>query len=270
MVIGKKPTYLAVALLFLATSIPFNIFVEITNFLVYVAIVSVSSLGSVYLFRRAHKGVYLFDKLSYLLIFLLSGYFFAFSFPNLSEYFMLAFLLVFAGLIYALLLAFNVYLVAEKYNESIPLIQPARLIIFICTVLCSFLFATVTYKIRLFNDLPLVNLFLKSILFLVFYYLMFYTIRWFFLDEKIGELKEKNVIKIESVSLFAVLAITQLAIILLYFPYESYAAAIVLSVTAYVFVNLIQKLLIHKVNLRYILESASLILLSLFIAYFIS
>lgn len=270
MALSKKFSYILIALIFLVTSSLFNIVFEVTNFFVYALIAILSSLGGVYLLRMAHRGVYLLDKLLYMLIFLLSGYFFAFSFPNLSEYLMFAFLLGFTGLIYALLLSFNIYLVAEKYNESMPLIQPARLIIFICTILCSFLFATVTYKIRLFNDYPLVNLFLKSILFFGFYYLIFYTIRWFFLDEKIGELKEKNVIKIESVSFFAVLGITQLAIILMYFPYESYAAAIVLSVTAYVLLNLIQKLLVHKVNLRYIIESAILILLSLFIAYFIS
>ncbi|MDQ5981470.1 MAG: hypothetical protein QG570_217 [Patescibacteria group bacterium] len=270
MTFNKKLTYLGFGLLFSLTGIICDILLDITNVYVYLSIVTISTLVSLAAFYKVHKGTYILDKAIYLSLFVICAYIFPFAFPNLDNYIKAIYFLGMGGVIYGLLLSFNIYIVAEKVNENIPLIQPARLIVFITTIMGSFLFATVNYKLIIFSNLPLVNLLIKSILFFVYYYLIFYTIRWFFLDEKIGELKAKNLVKIESISFFAVLVITQLSIVLMYFPYEAYASSIILSVTTYILMNLIQNLLVHNVNTKYILESVFLIVLSLFIAFFIS
>lgn len=269
--LSKRQQYFLYSGFVFVTGVIFDPVLRIQNFYLY-TVLGVSVVGVItFLYFRNNKSYYYIDKTIYLYIFLTCAFLLPFDFPNITEYYKIIYYLVVSLQFYILLLAFNIYSVSEKYSEAIPLLQPARLVIYVTTVSLSFLFATIVYKVDIFSSLPLVNLVLKMILYFGFFYILFRSLHWFFVeDNEIGEVRNRKMVRYNSIMMYASVVLAQFSFILLFFPYEAFAAGIVVSALTYVGLSIIQGFLSHKLNNKLLFEYAGIIGVILFIAYFIS
>lgn len=266
--INKKQSYFLSFLINLITGLAI-LFFDL-NFVYLIIITLFSAFVVCYLFASTHKGYYLLDKLIYIFLLIFFANLLIYNYPNLNLILKLIMVVVLNTFLYSILVAFNIYLVSEKLNEIIPLIQPARLVVVVCTIVLAFVSANVIYKVNIFMSIPVLNLGFKVFLFAIYNYLIYYTIRWFFLESKIGENRKKNMQKVDSVASMAVLFNTQLAFIITIYPFEAFAGSIILMVASYISINLIQNIFDHKVELKNILEYVGLFVFAVISAIFIS
>jgi len=266
--LSKRQSYfIAVSINFIAGVIVSYYQINIYYVLLLSALVT---LAVSFLIMRTHAGYYMIDKLIYVGMFISFANLLLFNYPNINFGLKVLIVIVVSIFLYALFIAFNVYLVSEKLNEVIPLIQPARLVVIICTVVLAFISANVIYKLPFFINYPMLNLAFKVLLFAIYNYLIFYTIRWFFLESKIGDNRQKNIEKVDSVAGMAILFNTQLAFFLTLFPFEAFASAVILMSGSYISINLIQNIFNHKVEFKNILEYTLLFVFAVISAIFIS
>ncbi len=269
--ISKRQQYLLYSIIVFSIGVLFDPVLQIRNFILFTAL-GIAVVGFVsFLYFRNNKSNYYLDKTIYLYIFLTCAFLLPFNFPNITEYYKVIYYLVMSLQFYVLLLAFNIYSVSEKYSESIPLLQPARLVIYVSTVLLSFLLATIVYKIDIFSSLPVLNLILKMFLYFGFFFILFKSLHWFFVeDNEVGEVRNRKMARYKSIMIYSSIVLAQFSFLLLFFPYEAFAAGIVVSALTYVGLSIIQGFLSHKLNNKLLFEYAGIIGVILFIAYFIS
>ncbi len=267
--LSKKQFYLLSSLSFFVFA-NLNDFLFIRNYIVTIFVVLIVSVIFGVLFYLSNKDKYVLDKIIYIAFILFSSILLPYYFENIGLASRLVYYFLISTGLYFLLLSFNVYLVAEKVNESLPLIQPARLVVFLSLIISVFIFSTVNYKFHYFQNIPVINFSVKSLFFVIYFYFLFSTIRWLFIDEKVGEFSEKEFQKIRSVSLLSTVCMSQIAVSLMFFPFESFAMGMIMAVSSYIFINIIQGLIRHRITFTYILGSIFLVVLTVFFAYLIS
>lgn len=267
--LSKKQFYILACGSFLVLTL-INDFILPRGYFITLGLITIICVLFGFLYHLAHKDKYITDKIIFIFFIIYSGSMLPFYFENIGIIGRLVYFVTLTIGLYFLLLSFNVFLVAEKINENLPLIQPSRLVVFLWSIISIFLFAIVNYKFQFFENLPYLNFSIKIILYIVYFHFLFSTIRWLFTDEKIGEFTQKNLLTIKSVSILSTMCMTQLAVSLMFFPFESYAVGMILAVTGYIFINIIQSLIRHRITIIYIFESLFLIVISMIFAYLIS
>lgn len=175
------------------------------------------------------------QKLLFVFMFSAAGMVFLSYFPALSFYPKVLYLLLLSVGFYLLLLAINVFIVSGEIGTSIPLMQPARVIVSITFILLVFFAETIIYKLEILSMYPYLNLAIKLILFFLFAHALFRSISWYIVDgyNKIGQFS----VDINRVGLsinFSFLILAEVAVMLSFVPMESYGKALILAAHAYV------------------------------------
>lgn len=207
----------------------------------------------------------LFLSTIYILVCMLTLLFF----PTLGFYAKVSFILVTAGLLHGLLLSTNIYIVSKRQGEPIPLLQPAKTIIFLILVMSTFLGSTILYKIHFLYSFPAAYLIILGLLFYLFYYSLFSSSVWFFNADVIGEEDISYSRIVHRLKLFSAVVLAELAVALSFIPLESFGRAVILGGIVYVLINLVQNYITHKVNLRFGIESVIVITFVYFIVSFL-
>src|SRR3989344_136400 len=187
---------------------------------------------------------------------------FLYFFTSLNTLFVIIYITATAFGFYLNLLALNIYNISEKTNKPLPLLQAAKLVIFIALILIVFLCSTVIYKINFSYVGGMGSTFIQLVLFSFLYLALFNSIiEWFFSEDKIGELKTRNIlVSIGSLRTFAVLYLSQLSLVLMFTRLEDFGRGLFLAANTYVLVNFIQVIINRTLNKRFFIESISILL----------
>lgn len=215
---------------------------------------------------------YLKSKLVFITLVLFFGYLLLAFFPTLGYYSRTAYTLLSSFGIYLLMLGVNVYIVSERREDTIPLLQPAKVVTYLAFVVLVFIASTVIYKLGFFNDSPVFNLLLKSIGFIIFYYFLFRYTSWIFISEgRVGgeAFDEGNHRVLKRLQIFSLICMSQFSIALMFFPFEAFGRAVILGGVAYYATNFIQNYIAHKINLRFLFEIIIAITAIYTLVYFI-
>ena len=199
------------------------------------------------------------------------GYFLLEFFPTLGYYSRAVYILVTSAGLYMLLLAVNVYIVSEKREGSIPLLQPAKVIAYLAFVMAVFLASTIIYKLEWFTNYPVYNLFSKFLLFGVFYSLLFKYTSWVFISEggvggEAFNTEDEQLLR--RLQIFAVICLTEFSLVLMFFPFEAFGRAVILGGTVYYINNFIQNYIAHKVNWKFLIEIIGALTIIYTLVYF--
>ncbi len=211
------------------------------------------------------------SKLIFVSIVIFFAYFLLWFFPTLGSYSRIVYIIASAVGLYMLLLAVNVYVVSERREDSIPLLQPAKVITYLAFVVTVFLASTIIYKIELFTAYPTYNLILKIILFGIFYSVLFKNTSWVFISEGgVGgeAFNNEDLQLLHRLQIFTVVCLTQFSVVLMFFPFEAFGRAVILGGTVYYINTFIQNYLAHKVNLRFLLEVIGALTVIYILVYF--
>ena len=211
------------------------------------------------------------DKFIYFVILVFATNAFLNFFPSLN---MASIIIYIAGVtlgVYLNLLAINIYNVSEKADKAIPLLQAAKLVIFIALILIVFLLSTITYKIYFDNLSALLNLIAQLILFLGIYFALFRSIiNWFFYEDKAGEYKAKNMlVSVESLRRFMVIYLIQMSFVLMFTRLEDFGRGLFLAANMYILVSFVQAVIGRTLNRRFFIESVSILLLIYLIIFYL-
>ncbi len=200
-------------------------------------------------------------KLIFLGMFLFIQGLFLNFFPQLGGISILFYAGSLALQIYILMLASNVFIVSENMNEEIPLIEPSKVVMFIAYLLNVFLGSTIIYKIHFFPGNQILDMVINFILFGIFFYANLYTLDWIFRAYRVGEKENRELTQIGVVASIIILLFLTYSLTL--YPFETFASALVISASFYGCVNFIINYLLHKINLRFYIET----ILMIFIAF---
>ena len=268
--LSKRQQYIALSILAFIAGIGFQILFPVSNFIILTVINFPVVLLILYLYVRFNKTAYYIDKAILLLIFLTCMYLLPYNFPNISALIKIIYFALMSFGLYSMLLSLNIFSVSENFTEDLPLLQPARLLVYLSIISLSYISSIIIYKISIFPNISMLNFLVKSILFSGYYYVLFRSLHWFFVEEKIGEVREKKIERYNVISRFIILILSQTAIILMFFPYESYAAGIIVAACVYANLSIAQGYLHHTLVSKLLIEFFAVISAALFVAYFIS
>lgn len=193
------------------------------------------------------------------------------SFPTLGMIAQVLFILGMSVFAYFLLLALNIYFVSEKQEVDIPLIQPAKVVVTTAIVLTVFFWTILIYKLPyvIHGISPWIVIALVVILLLIFYALFFPSLLWYIVPSREGEIIEEKRQNGRRALALIVVVLLELSLMLMGYPYETFARAALISVTAYVLINIAMQYLAHKLSKRLYIESTAIILATYLIVYLI-
>lgn len=219
---------------------------------------------------RIYESRVIIPKLIYLFLYLFGGFYFMYYFPGLNPVIIAVYAAFLAFSTYLLLLAMNVYIVTEKRGEIIPLMQPAKVVTYVSFVAVAFMVATMIYKLNWFVGSPEINLITKTLAFLFFYMALFKSSKWFFISEGVGAvaLNKDDLVLLNRLGIFGVAVLTQVSIILMFFPFEAYGRAVIIGAVAYFLNSFTQVYLTHKIGLKFALESVLALVIVYILVYF--
>ena len=210
----------------------------------------------IYLFNRVYRNRPLvFFKIVFVSLCVFSGLLVLNIFPSLGFYPKFAYIIASSFSLYLLLLSINIYIVSESSEEVIPLLQPAKAMVYGYQLVMVFFSSIIIYKFSPYAEIPIFSLVLQAILFLIFYYLFFRSIRWFYMMEGALINPETKLDTIVRLSTFSYVFLSEVSIILVFFPLEDFARAMIVSGVLFVVSNLINNYLIHKITSRLLIDS---------------
>jgi len=230
-----------------------SIYLVISSFIVYIIAVW-------YLFSKIYDRKLMFDKFVYLILYLLASLLILSNFPNLGLNPKLAYILMSGGFSYLLMVALNIYIVTEKTGTVIPLLRPAKAVVFTSLMLSVFFGTTIIYKNLILIDYPLFHLFFKSFLFVLFYFLLFRFIKWFYIADGVGEQGIEKDILLQRLNIFSVVFMSQVSWVLMFSTFENFGRAVIVGGAFYIINNLVQNYLSHKIVSRFLYESFALLI----------
>jgi hypothetical protein len=167
------------------------------------------------------------------------------------------------------MLAINVYEISQKQFENIPLLQPAKLVIFMSSILAVFTASTVIYKFNIFINFGLLHLVSQLIIFIIFFGLLIFSLQWFFWGEIIGEDIENLTQLSLRLSIFSVLLLVQAALALAFYPLEAIGRGVMLGSLAYVVIGYVQAYLSHRLDNKFLRDSLIMLLIIYLFVYFL-
>lgn len=249
--------YLLISLPLFLTDLGLNLIVVVLAYVFYL-------IGVLLALRYIYPKPTSFSRYHLLFIgfYFAAVFFLLYYFPNLG---MAAKIFhIFAATIwtYLLLLAINIFIVSQKTETLIPLIQPAKVVVFISIIITVFFGSTQIYKLPVFENNSTFGLIARIFWFLIYYYFFTKSLNWVLSSysiEKIGERVSNSIRKLET--LIAVV-LFEVSVILLFIPLESFARGIILSGVTYVLFTYATQVLGHKVKLSFYIESGLIILLT--------
>ena len=213
---------------------------------------------------RKRRGV--FFKIVFVSICVFASMMILGAFPDLSLYPKLVYITFSSFGLYLLLLSVNIYIVSESSDEAVPLLQPAKSVVYAYQLMSVFFSSIIIYKFAPYSESLLISLGLQALCFLVFYFLLFRSLRWFYMME--GDLisPEVKVNTIVRLSLFAYVFLVEVSILLSFYPLEDFVRAMLVAGVLFITSNVINCYLMHKVTKRLFIDS----LLILFFLYLIA
>lgn len=265
MVLNKRLSYLVTTILY-----------GLSLFALYVLNISsytgaVFGVFTVFFLVAYYLSIKKIKHVSYLFLFGVVTFLFLYFFPSLNVLPVIIFILFVSLGLYLNLLALNIYNISEKAEKALPLLQAAKLVVFIALILIVFLSSTIIYKIYFPQIGDWGSLILQLILFFVTYLFLFNSIvEWFFYEDKIGGLKSRNMlVSVDSLRTFAVVYLTQLSLVLMFTRLEDFGRGLFLAANTYVLVTFIQVVINRTLNRRFLLESLSILLVIYIIIYYL-
>lgn len=258
----KKVAYLLVSLTLLFATF----LIHVLRFIPFVGFDYLIMLGViavyVYMIVKVHGKELSLDKFLFFSYYILASGLFLKFFANLGVLPKITFLVIISTLAYLIQLGLNVYIITERRSESIPLIQPARTVVFMGLAVTVFLATTIIYKILWFESTPIINSGIKIMLFGGFFYTLFRSLGWFLTNEGVGGGvgRSEHAIALEydtiwRLSRFAGINLTQISVALMFFPLEDFSRGVFLASLMYIMINAIHAYLGHKVTWRLGFES---------------
>ena len=202
---------------------------------------------------KSRRGV--FFKIVFVSICAFSSMMILDAFPNLGLYPKLAYITMSSFGLYLLLLSVNIYIVSEASEEMIPLLQPAKSVVYAYQLMSVFFSSIIIYKFAPYAESPLISLGLQLACFLVFYFLLFRSIRWFYMMEGNLISPEMKASTITRLSLFAYVFLVEVSILLAFYPLEDFARAMLVAGALFITSNVINGYLMHKVTTRLLIDS---------------
>lgn len=259
---SKKISFLIVSAIFFSVAASLYVF-NLQPFLGYDYMLMLGVvIAYIYINYKVYGKELSSDKILFFSYYILAAGLFLKFFSSLGWIPKITLLAMMSLLAYLIQLGLNVYIITERRSEAIPLIQPARTVVFIGLAITVFLSTTIVYKILWFESYPVVNSIIKSILFLGFFYTLFRSLGWFLSNEGVGVGTEKSasVIAVEydtiwRLSRFAGVTLTQVAVVMMFTPVEDFSRGVFLASLMYVAINAIHAYLGHKVTWRLGVES---------------
>lgn len=250
------------SLILLGLNIPV---LEISPFIVFLAF-TVYTIVAAYVFKNIYPETAVRQKLLFLALFSITQSMFLSYFPSLNSFVIIIYSFVSGLLLYLVLLALNIFIVSEKKEEYIPLIQPAKIVVFVSSLLIVFSGYTIAYKLY-FSVLPEIVMILgQFLLILIINLVLFKNLDWFFEAYRVGE-SENYDESLKSFKLVSVIILLQFAIVTTLYPFEAFARAMLLSASAYVLINYFINYLSHKINTRLYVESLLILIFVYILAY---
>ncbi len=273
MVLTKKLAYILISAIYAASIAVSYLFLQPDDhkYLIWGLSAVLLAIVNFLLIKVYGYTEYLKSKLIFISIIVFLGYFLLWFFPTLGTYSRIVYIIVSAIGLYMLLLAINVYIVSERREDSIPLLQPAKVVTYLAFVVTVFLASTIIYKIELFSAYPTYNLILKIILFGIFYSVLFMNTPWVFIGEgRVGgeAFNNEDLQLLRRLQIFAVICLTQFSVVLMFFPFEAFGRAVILGGTVYYINTFIQNYLAHKLSLRFLLEVIAALTVIYILVYF--
>src|SRR5688572_13536794 len=133
MILTKKLAFILISIIYAATLGLSYLVLQIDDYR-YVGIIASAILLiaiNFLLIKIYGYNSYLKSKIIFLSLIIFFGYYLLEFFPTLGYYSRVAYIAITSIGLYMLLLAVNVYIVSEKREDSIPLLQPAKVIIYL-------------------------------------------------------------------------------------------------------------------------------------------
>jgi drug/metabolite transporter superfamily protein YnfA len=273
MVLTKKNVFILISIIY-AGILSLSYFVlpiDDYRYTLWIAVLVLLALVNYLLIGIYEYNDYLKSKLVFISLIVLFGYFLLGFFPTLGNYSRAAYILGTSIGLYMLLLSANVYIVSEKREGSIPLLQPAKVIAYLAFVMSVFLASTIIYKLEWFTGYPVYNLAGKFLLFGIFYALLFKYTSWVFISEggvggEAFNAEDEQLLR--RLQIFAVVCLTEFSLVLTFFPFEAFGRALILGGVVYYINSFIQNYIAHKVNLKFTIEIIAALTLIYTLVYF--
>lgn len=253
---NKKLYFLIISIVYLLCNVSLYIFgFEENSYLLSIFVYGF--IGTlIILFTRVFKnrrGVFL--KMVFLSLCGFAGLMVLNVFPSLGLYPKIAYIAASSFGFYLLLLSVNIYIVSELSDEVIPLLQPAKSVVYAYQLITVFFSSIIIYKFSGYVELPIINFVLQSFFFLAFYYMLFLSIRWFYMMEGSLINPEIKLTTVNRLSVFAYVFLCEVSIILMFYPLEDFARAMLVAGSLFVVSNIINNYLVHKVSGRLLVDS---------------
>jgi len=267
--LSKKLSFISISALYIVISILLNLeFLKGKYSFIMLGSLTISFYIWI-IFKRIYSRRMDFLKILFIEIYFITTIFFLYFFPSLGILARIGYILSTGIFSYFMMLAINVYEVSQKQFENIPLLQPAKLVIFISSILMVFAASTVIYKFNIFDNSGLLNLVSQVVVFILFFGLLIFSLQWFFWAEIIGEDIE-NLSQISwRLSIFSVLLLVQAAIALAFYPFEAIGRGVMLASLAYVVIGYVQSYLSHRLDSKFLRDSLIMLVIIYLFVYFI-
>lgn len=221
-----------------------------------------------YRFFKIYKNNLVIPKLIFITLYLTGSLILLYLFPNLNLIVKAFYLLFLSGSLYILMLATNIFVASEKVEEFFPLIQPAKVVVFILLLLSVFNWSNVAYKLPfLFKFEGLFAFSMQIFLLIIVFTLLFMFSGWFILGGWVGDATENLVFTLRRGQLSIIIILVQTSVVLSFFPYEDFGRGMVLSAVTYSLVSLVGSYLSHKSDKSIYWGSGIIIATSLILAY---
>ena len=267
--ISKKLSFISISALYTVISILLNLeFLKGRYYFIMLGSLTIS-LYIWFTFKRIYSGRMDFLKILFVEIYFITTIFFLYFFPSLGISARIAYILSAGIFSYFMMLAINVYEVSQKQSENIPLLQPAKLVIFMSTILIVFVASTLIYKFNIFGESGLLNLISQIMFFIIFFVLLIASLRWFFGAEIIGENVEDLSVVSYRLSIFCIFFLLQAAIVLSFYPFEAIGRGVMLGALVYITIGYVQAYLSHKLDNKFILDSSIILITDYLFVYFL-
>lgn len=216
-------------------------------------------LNAIYirLFLLAYKNKKIKDlasRMIFLLNYINSSFLLFFLFPNISFGIKAVIIAIFTMFLYVLILSINIYLVSDLHKDTLPLLQPSRLIVYIANVLNIFLTLSFIYKLPLFYDAPVYNLLFKIGLIIGYFSTYFYFLDWYIKSEA-GDISKRENQNIRELKLFAASTLSILSVTLMFIPFESFGRALIVGACIYCLLGFIQGVLSHRLHFGFVISA---------------
>jgi hypothetical protein len=254
-------------ILFVNLGVHLTTFELITRYKVLIIMPFIIGISYLY-FKEYSTYKWYKQKTAFVILFLISQSIFLNYFPLLGTFAVVIFTVGLGFWTYFLFLGLNIYYVSDKRAEAIPLIQPARTVVFVSNLVLIFLASVEIYKVNVLSGLSLLNTIVQILLFIIFIILMTWSMMWFIYSHRVGEVLNKT--SFDKTIYFLIVVITsQIYLLTMLFPFEDLGRAIIVTSVVYVLMNFIINYISHKITYKYYLESVFIILFVYLIAYLI-